>query len=359
MRVAFVTELFYPSIGGQEYRFMQLARGMMRRQIEVDIYTTDHLGSLPSEDHVNDISIYRYVRLRSYVKPGSRSIIQLLKFIHATNNLLGKINKSYDYIILNEMPIMHLYFIRNYINLIIDWCEAYQGGLLKFLLLPAAKRFIRGIAVSEEIRDIIYAYNSKAEITVIRTPIDVNRYICNSQEKDKGNIVYIGRLVPHKNLLNLVKAVMYINKRYSRCFIKLNIAGDGPLKTRLLQYAKTGCISVLGKVSEQEKIQLLTNAFLLAIPSLREGFPNVVAEAIASCTPILTVMAKFNNVFKFVRRHGIGFVSPSPDYIDIANTILNITHDEWLRASIREQRLREEFTEEKVITNLIRFLTRG
>jgi glycosyltransferase involved in cell wall biosynthesis len=191
-------------------------------------------------------------------------------------------------------------------------------------------------------------------VEVVRTPINVDKYTCG--EKDEELILFVGRLVPHKNIVSLIDAISYINTLFSRRK-RLEIVGDGPLRQILAnKQNEHQYIKVLGKVSEEEKVKLISRASLLAIPSLREGFPNVVAEAIAACTPILTVKAPLNNVYRFVERYKIGFVAPSPKSKDLAKTIIEIDANAWYFAMSNEMKLRDEFREENVINRLLRFL---
>jgi len=355
MRIALVTELFYPSVGGQEYRFLQLAKGLVRQGIKVEVYTTDHIGSLPKEEIIEGISVKRFVTLKKYVKPGSRGVVPLMKYVVKVRKVVEELIKEYDYILMNQMPILHLFFTSSNAKIVVDWCETYEKGYLKYVLSRAAKRFKKGTAVSEDIAYTIKLYNPYADVEVIRTPIDVNKYACNEGEKDEELILFVGRLVPHKNLLSLVRAVQFVNAFSPRKW-KLAIVGDGPLRQTLVQIKKEANIEVLGRVPEEEKIKLIRKAYILAIPSLREGFPNIVAEAIVSCTPVLTVRAPLNNVYRFIERHGIGFVAPSPKFRDIAKTLTSINTNTWYSVVANERRLRDEFREENVMNKLLRFL---
>ncbi|MHC1627404.1 MAG: glycosyltransferase, partial [Candidatus Nezhaarchaeales archaeon] len=129
--IAFVTELFYPSIGGQEFRFLRLASGLARRGFNVTVYTTDHTGgSLPREEVIEGVHVIRYVVLKNYVKPGSRALTQVVKFAIATRKLVLRLIAENDFILVNQMPILHLFFTPRSNTICIDWCEAYRKGML-------------------------------------------------------------------------------------------------------------------------------------------------------------------------------------------------------------------------------------
>lgn len=357
--IAFVTELFFPNIGGQEFRFLKLAHGILKKGFDVTVYTTDHTGgTLPKEDKISGVHVVRYVTLKNYVKPGSRSITQLSKFIVATRNLLRRIIKEYDFILINQMPILHLLFLPTEPKICIDWCEVYRKGSLRYLVKLASKRFDKGIAVSEIVAEEIRRANPHASLEIVRTPVEIDKYATSIEQKDLDTILYVGRLVTHKNIDSLINAIIYLNEELHQRK-KLIVVGDGPLKHLLTEkYKDHRYIEILGRVDEERKIELFKRSGILAIPSYREGFPNVVAEAIASLTPVLTVKAPLNNVYPFVERHRIGFVASSPSAKHIAETIARISEEEWKYAVINEMRLREEFREEVNINKLISYISR-
>jgi len=62
------------------------------------------------------------------------------------------------------------------------------------------------------------------------------------------------------------------------------------------------------------KVDLLASSLLLVVPSRREGFPRVVAEAMASGLPVVTVDYPENGTAAVVNRYSIGVVTaPLPD----------------------------------------------
>jgi glycosyltransferase involved in cell wall biosynthesis len=93
----------------------------------------------------------------------------------------------------------------------------------------------------------------------------------------------------------------------------LTIAGGGPSLEALQASAKSSRfarnIHLLGLVDDETKIDLLAKSEVLVISSRREGFPRVVAEAMASGLPVATADFPENGTKTVVQDYGIGVVS--------------------------------------------------
>jgi len=100
-------------------------------------------------------------------------------------------------------------------------------------------------------------------------------------------IAVVTRLVPHKQLHLLVRAVPDLLPRWPD--LRVDIAGAGPARDDLLtQVRRLGLeqvVSLPGRVSEQVKSDLLHRAWLTVAPSLGEGWGLTVLEANAMGTP--------------------------------------------------------------------------
>jgi len=98
--------------------------------------------------------------------------------------------------------------------------------------------------------------------------------------KKKNYFLNVGRLCKQKNQFNLIKAFYLFNKKFNN--YKLVIVGDGPAKYKL--------IKLIGSLNLKKKVILLgwknnlkdiyLHSKLFIIPSLYEGMPNSLIEAI-------------------------------------------------------------------------------
>jgi glycosyltransferase involved in cell wall biosynthesis len=94
-------------------------------------------------------------------------------------------------------------------------------------------------------------------------------------------IAVVTRLVPHKQLHLLVQAVPDLLRRWPD--LRVDIAGTGPDRDRLValvrQLGLERAVTLPGWVSDQDKADLLSRAWLTVAPSLAEGWGLTVLEA--------------------------------------------------------------------------------
>ncbi|MFS3915048.1 teichuronic acid biosynthesis protein TuaC [Bacillus australimaris] len=93
-------------------------------------------------------------------------------------------------------------------------------------------------------------------------------------------VVYIGRLVKEKGLLELADAVSSMDG------VKVVFVGKGPLAKELAERAGASII-LPGQVPNEQVKDYLMAADLFALPSYSEGMPTVVLEALALKVPVV------------------------------------------------------------------------
>ena len=102
--------------------------------------------------------------------------------------------------------------------------------------------------------------------------------------------LYVGNLLPHKNVLRLLEAFAIVRKRRP---CRLIIRGEGrpayvrALRERVETLGLGNAVTFLGYVDEPVLRNLYTRATCVVLPSLGEGFGLPVPEAMACGTPVL------------------------------------------------------------------------
>lgn len=103
---------------------------------------------------------------------------------------------------------------------------------------------------------------------------------------DHIRIGYIGRLIPGKGVVELVRAVKYLHGQ--RHAWSLAIAGSGPLEPEVLsERGDDEGIELMGWLDRDGVAGLLMCLDLLVLPTEQEGLPNVIIEAMAEGVPVL------------------------------------------------------------------------
>jgi glycosyltransferase involved in cell wall biosynthesis len=154
------------------------------------------------------------------------------------------------------------------------------------------------------------------------------------------DLLYVGRLVDHKNIDLLLDALTQL--KLHGASPKTVIAGDGPERLRLETVAQTrGLDNVLflGPVETDRSIYaIMKSAHVFVLPSMREGFGLAALEAAAAGLPIVTVDSRHNAALELVVGRTIGLVSP-PTSIEFAAVLRRMIEDQALYTQLRDNAL--------------------
>lgn len=340
MKIAILSEYFFPHIGGQEIRYYELSKKLLERGHSISVFTIQHNRKLEKREDVDGIHVHRYSFTRHYTQPKfsifPRRPTGVLKYsLYTTAKLWGK---DYDLYLYNQWPLLHLpmSLIATKRPRVLDWCEIRSGIAMACMQRVLPKLADANLAVSDHVREtLIEKYRVKPGlIKAIPSGIEFNKYKHNLDFQSKGEkILYLGRLDSHKNVSLLLQAFKEYTNSYSNDAV-LDIVGSGPEYNRLMSQA-TGLkisqqIRFHGYVTEGKKVDLLASAAVLVLPSKREGFPRVVAEAMASGVPVITTDFPLNGTTSILRKYKNGLVvKPEPSSICEKLAILLKNKDIW------------------------------
>lgn len=134
--------------------------------------------------------------------------------------------------------------------------------------------------------------------TVIRNGVDTDRFKPRNKTElrkklglplDKKIITYIGWLIERKGVNYLIDAAPKITKEYPN--IHFLLIGEGTMRQEIEKQIENLKIKeffqLVGAKSPAEVPDWLCAADILVLPSLAEGFPNVVLEAMASGVSVI------------------------------------------------------------------------
>jgi glycosyltransferase involved in cell wall biosynthesis len=260
----------------------------------------------------------------------------MIRFAVATRRLAQV--KGFDVIFLNEWPLSHILALRRHdrVHAIVDWCEIRQSRPFRIVQLLLPKLVYANTAVSTQVA-VTIRRSTPGRVAVLPSGISVAEYR-NKPAAARNGILYIGRVTRHKNLNLLIETFEELCRRGQP--EKLTIAGAGPdleaVQHRAEASSFRSSIDILGFVNDERKIELLASAKVLLLTSQREGFPRVVAEAMASGLPIVTAYYPQNGTVAVVKEFGSGLCADA-NPADLANAVQAV-HADWQTWSARSRK---------------------
>lgn len=142
--------------------------------------------------------------------------------------------------------------------------------------------------IPDEKIEVIYNYHDFKKIKMLSKEEIVNEYEKKIFESDV--ILSIGRIVKTKGPWHLVKAFSLIYKKYPNAklvFIgPVDMEMEDILKNLIKKLRMEGVVLFLGR--KNNPYNFLKNAKMLAMTSYFEGLPNVIVEALAVNTPVIS-----------------------------------------------------------------------
>lgn len=126
--------------------------------------------------------------------------------------------------------------------------------------------------------------------------------ITNQKKEQPFKVLYVGRLIPRKNLIKLANAIIELNN--SNYPLQLNIVGSGGKdenSIKKLANSNSAIIKLIGQVNDKSKLKdLYKENHIFAMPSVGETFGLVYIESLSQGLPILYMENDgVDNVFEF------------------------------------------------------------
>jgi glycosyltransferase involved in cell wall biosynthesis len=211
--------------------------------------------------------------------------------------------------------------------------------------VPRILRSSRTVIADSEFtyRDIAVHYGiAPAKVQVIHPGYDAKVFSPNRttppRSTDEPCFLYVGNLLPHKNLLRLLDALAIVRRRRP---CRLVIRGEGrpayvaQLRERIATLGLGHTVTFLGYVTEQRLRELYARATCLVFPSLGEGFGLPVLEAMACGTPVIAANA---SSLPEVAGEAALMIDPN-DAVALADAMYRVGANAALRSDLRRRGL--------------------
>lgn len=225
-----------------------------------------------------------------------------------------------------------------------SWTRFLQLNPYRVLLKPTIVT-----AVSRSAGEFIKKFlGGNVRLRIVPNAVDPKRFRPGNFARE-NYILYVGRLVRRKGVHTLIDAFRILKKRGVDA--RLLIAGRGYMEG-FLRMKASGIedVSFLGEVSESEKTELFSRAYVSVLPSLvGESFGVVILESFASGTPV--VASRVGGIPEVVEDGVDGLLVEPGDIMELADALEALFADKRLWARLSRNSLRkclERFSIEKI-----------
>lgn len=344
MKLSIIATHYLPHIGGLELATYHLANELVKINNEVHIIT-------PYPDTANsktsNITVHRHP-INSYPdEPMVRSFIDGLRFFRKTVKTIKEV----------QPDIIHAQNITNSIPAYIAWKKYHipyvicihgnlelMGPFLPKILkrfwakLPHIKSAAKIIVLTQEMR-LRTEHELGRAAEVIPNGVNLNLFYPSSEKKNNTqnqSIITVSRIDDKKGLEYAIQSMSQIRTKYPHA--KLKIVGDGEYRKYLEELTMNSGLSesieFLGLIPNTEIPTHLRNADLFLLPSLFEGLPLTLLEAMACGLPVISTPVSIAP--EIIKNWNNGIIVPfkSPDAI--ADAVITLLSNTKLRETYAE-----------------------
>ena len=279
-----------PEAGGAETFTERTSEVLTQQGHEVTIFTASFPGASPRTKH-GDVDV---------VRRGSKFSVYLHGLWHVLRH-----GRDYDVILdvqngvpfwsplVAKVPVINIvhHVHRDQWAAVFGPRIARLGWFLEATLAPRVYRDTRYVTVSKSTRgeldelgvdpgrvDLVYSGNDR--------PKELDRYAA-LERTEAPTMLFLGRLVPHKHVEQAVDILA--SRALSHPDLELHVVGGGYWEDEIAKHARARGVAdrvhLHGFVEESVKHELLARAWVVVMPSHKEGWGLTIVEAGLHGTP--------------------------------------------------------------------------
>lgn len=314
--------IYFFTYGGEDFKFKN--------------YLANNITVVPKRYIANNL-LYSFMLPIIHYKIFKK--VDILK----TNQMLGSWSAVLARLIYRKKLVVRTGYMWS-IHLSKEGARGWQKMLAKNLEMLAYKLADSGITSSQRNFDYIEQNYHPRNLTLIPNYVETNVFQPLNTVKKRGSICFIGRLTKQKNLFTLLEAL-------SGLPYTISLIGSGEQEEQLREFVIKNNItaSFLGNIPNRELPKVLNEYELFILPSLWEGMPKTLLEAMA-CG--LTVIGTNVNGIREIIKHGENGILCGTDPISIREAIMNVMEDEGLKETLgrnARKTIEQRFSLERLI----------
>ncbi len=211
------------------------------------------------------------------------------------------------------------------------------AGARRELVFGLVRRCAAVIVLSESMRSEMERRFPGLPLFVLPNPVDVAGMArTEAVERAPHRLLYLGWDIREKGIFELAEAVGRLSAEYPELQVDLHGTKDRTEFDRYVAEKGLGWwVHAGGWLEDDEKLDLLHRATALVLPSYSEGLPNVVLEAMATRTPLIST--RVGGLAELLADDVNATVIPPGDVEGLMEGIRRCLDDPERRARLAEQ----------------------
>lgn len=164
---------------------------------------------------------------------------------------------------------------------------------------------------------------------------------------DPGLVGFVGWLAPQKNLTALITAMSGLSG------MRLRLIGEGPQRAELEALAKECGVDAefVGNVPHTELPRLLAECEIFVLPSLYEGPPKALLEAMSAGLPVIAARAQGSGAV--IRHRDTGWLCEDTSADGLRRALVELMEDSRLRTQMgraARRYIQQNFSLDRILT---------
>jgi glycosyltransferase involved in cell wall biosynthesis len=321
MKVALVASSYPPRSGGLERHVHELAAGLARRGVEVEVLTQDPPRPLPPVSEFEGFIVRRFGGPRGNghlgVAPGlwehlRRSARSFdLVDLHAANASLGLA-------VARARPRSLVFTLHAAVGRLLRWPSVQMTRAI----IDRAGQIVCAAAVEREL--LCLSFPAAADRTRVIPPgVDVAGIAAARPFAFPGHVVLtIDRLEPSKRIDRAIAAMAALDSSF-----RLAVIGDGPARQKLLAYAAdlrvSSRVELMGHLPDSEVYRWLRTSSVVVALAQENSSALQLTDAVCAGSPVVASdIAVHREAAWYLSESPVKLVSPYGSPLEIADRIV-------------------------------------
>jgi len=294
MNILYWLDLFSPHVGGIETFSLDLIPALQARGHEVTVLTSSHIGSLPKQELIGSIPVYRFDMWEALRK---NDLAKLFAVRRAVTSLKEKLKPDVIHLHFGATAFFHLQTQKTSSPPTLTTVHALPPSSLKehslFHKVVNSSRWVNAVSRKglETLRQTFpESGHSFSSVNYALRPGRPIALEITQPSFDKPVLLCLGRLTPQKGFDIALEAFAEVEKIVPAA--RMMIVGEGIEDAALKDLAARLCIAekveFTGLIEPELVFEVFNQATMVLMPSKFEGLPLVALQAAFMQRPIIS-----------------------------------------------------------------------